>query len=131
MIKLSAWMAIAVGLLLGAAQAARNYDNLANWPTWSIDILAAIVMVVAGLLALRKRTTRLLPVGWSFGCGLYVSSFVSHWNATHIVTGELLEAEQQLTLIIGAIVALCLVGIVLVLFAPRDADDEAYGLTGE
>lgn len=124
MIKLSAWMAIVVGILLGGAQIARNYDNLANWLTWGIDIVAAIVMVLAGLLALRKQTTRLLPVGWSFGCGLYASSFVSHWNTTHIVEGELLAAEQRLSLIIGVIVVLCLIGISLVLFAPREEEDD-------
>lgn len=122
MIKLSAWMAIAVGLLLGAAQIARNYDNLTNWPTWTIDIVAATVMVIAGVLALRKRTTRLLPVGWSFGLGLYTSSFVSHWNTTRVVGGELLASEERLVMIIGALVAICLVGIALVLFAPRNAD---------
>ena len=122
MIRLSALMAIAVGALLGVAQLARNYDNLANWPTWTIDVFAAVVLVIAGLLALRKRTTRLLPVGWSFACGLFASSFVSHWNTTRIVEGEILAAEQRLVMIIGVLVALCLSGIVLVLFAPRNAD---------
>lgn len=119
MIKLSAWMAIGAGLVLGAAQIARNHDNLANWMTWTIDLVAAAVMVVAGLLALRKRTTRLLPVGWSFGLGLYVSSFVSHWNAMHVVPEEIYASEQRLVLIIGVLVAICLTGIALVLFAPR------------
>jgi peptidoglycan/LPS O-acetylase OafA/YrhL len=122
MIKLSAWMAIGAGLLLGAGQIARNYDNLANWPTWTIDLVAAAVMVVAGVLALRRRTTRLLPVGWSFALGLYTSSFVTHWNVTQGASGELLMAEERLVMIIGALVAICLAGIALVLLAPKTSD---------
>lgn len=120
MIKLSAWMAIAVGALLAAAQLLRNYDNLANWTTWMVDVLAGVIMVVAGLLALRKQTTRLLPVGWSFAAGLFASGTVTHWNALQSgVASELYAVEQRLFLILGALDLVCIVGVALVLFAPR------------
>lgn len=121
MIKLSAWLAIAVGVVLGAAQIARNYDNWASWPTWMIDEVAAVVLVLAGLLALRKRTTRLLPVGWSFALGLYTSSFVGHWTAMHMVSGEVFVSEQRLVVIVGLLAAVCVGGIALVLLAPKSA----------
>jgi hypothetical protein len=123
MIKLSAWMAIAVGGLIAVAQLARNLDNWANWTTWMVDEAAAAVLLVAGLLALRKQTTRLLPVGWSFAAGLYAAGLVSHWNAMQLVGAELYASEQRLTFIVGAILALCLVGVALVLLAPREARD--------
>jgi len=119
MVKLSAWMAIAVGALLAAAQLYRNYDNLENWMTWTIDIVAGLVMVVAGLLALRKQTTRLLPVGWAFAIGLFASGTFSHLNALRMVEGQLYVAEQRLVMILGALDLVCLVGVALVLFAPR------------
>lgn len=120
MVKLSAWMAIAVGALLAAAQVLRNYDNLANWTTWTVDVFAGVIMVVAGLLALRKQTTRLLPVGWSFAAGLFASGTVTHWNALQSgVASELYAAEQRLVLILGTLDLICIMGVALVLFAPR------------
>lgn len=121
MVKLSAWMAIAVGALLAVAQIYRNYDNLANWTMWTIDVAAGIVMVVAGLLALRKQTTRLLPVGWSFAAGLFASGTVSHWNTLKVVTGELYASEQRLFMILGVLDLVCIAGVALVLFAPKQA----------
>lgn len=121
MIRLSAWMAIAAGALLGVAQLARNYDNWDNWQTWMIDEAAAVAMIVAGLMALRRRMTRLLPVAWSFALGLYVASFVGHWSALKYVDGEVYASEQRLLMIVGALVVISLAGILMTLFARRDA----------
>ena len=119
MVKLSAWLAIAVGVVLAAAQLLRNYDNWQNWPTWMIDELAAVVLVAAGLLALRRRTTRLLPVGWAFACGLYAAGVVSRWNALGPATAEAYGAEQRLMAAVAGLVGVSLVGLALVLFSRK------------
>lgn len=121
MLKLSAWLAIAVGLLLAAGQVARNYDNMENVQTWAVDVFAGLVMVASGLLALRKQTTRLLPVGWSFACGLYVTAFITHLTIMQEASGDWYIAEQRLVFIIGGLLTVSLAGLALVLFAPKQA----------
>ena len=122
MMTLSAWLSIGVGVVLGAGQLFRNWGNWDQWMSWGVDIFAAVVMVVAGLLALRKRTTRLLPVGWAFGIGLYVSALVSHLMVMLVVEpGALHDAKRQLVVIISGLLALMLAGLALVLFDRRKA----------
>jgi len=120
MIKLSSWLAIAVGAVLAVAQIARNLDNPDNWMSWSIDVFAGLVIVAAGLLALRKQTTRLLPVGWSFALGLYAAAFLTHLTLMQKAEGEWYQAEMKLVVVLGGLLAATLVGLALVMFAPRD-----------
>ena len=122
MTKLSAWLSIGVGLLLGAGQLYRNFDNLDRWLTWGVDVFAASVMIVAGLLALRKRTTRLLPVGWAFGIGLYMSALLNHLTVMFDVgPGALYDAKQTLVMIISVLLVLLFAGLGLVLFDRKKA----------
>jgi hypothetical protein len=122
MMTLSAWLSIGIGVLLGGAQLYRNWGNWDQWMGWGVDIFAALVMVVAGLLALRKRTTRLLPVGWAFGIGLYVSALVSHLMVMlRAEPGALYDAKRQLVVIIVGLLALMLTGLALVLFDRKKA----------
>jgi hypothetical protein len=121
MVKLSAWLSIAAGITLGAAQLLRNWENWQNWPSWMVDEFAALVMIAAGLLALRKRTTRLLPVGWSFACGLYVSALIGHLNTLAASDGELHVATQRLVVIVAGLLGVSVLGLVLVIFDRRPA----------
>jgi hypothetical protein len=120
MLKLSSWLAIAVGALLAIGQVVRNYDNPEHWMTWAVDVVAGLIIVAAGLLALRKRTTRLLPVGWSFAMGLYAAAFLTHLTILQKAQGEWYEAELKLVLIVGALLGATVIGLVLVMFAPRE-----------
>lgn len=121
MVRLSAWLAIMVGALIAAAQILRNYNNWENWTTWMIDEFAAAVLIVAGLLALRRQTTRLLPVGWSFACGLYAAGSISHWNALRVTSGEMYASEYQLAIFLAVLEIIALAGLALVLFGKRNA----------
>lgn len=121
MLKLSAWLAIAVGVSVAAAQILRNYDNWENWPSWMVDEAAAAILVVAGVAALRKRTTRLLPVGWAFAAGLYVSALINHAHVMSLSSGALYVAEQRIVVIVAGLLALSLVGLALVLLDRRNA----------
>jgi hypothetical protein len=120
MVRLSSWLAIAVGAILAVAQVARNLDNAERWMSWSIDVAAGLIMIAAGLLALRKQTTRLLPVGWSFALGLYAAAFLTHLTVLQKAEGNWYEAELKLVLILGGLLSATLVGLALVLFAPRE-----------
>ena len=120
MVRLSSWLAIAVGSVLAVAQLVRNFDNTERWMTWSIDVVAGLIIVAAGLLALRKQTTRLLPVGWSFALGLYAAAFLTHLTILQRADGDWRQAELRLVLILGGLLTATLVGLALVLFAPRD-----------
>lgn len=119
MIRLSAWLAIAVGLAVAVAQFYRNASNWENWSTWMIDEFAAAVLIVAGLLALRKQTTRLLPVGWSFAVGLYAAGSISHWNALKVTSGEVYASEYRLAILLAVIEVVALVGLGMVLLSKR------------
>ena len=117
MTMLSAWLSIAVGLLLGVAQLYRNWGDWEHSLTWGVDVFAAGVMVAAGLLALRKRTTRLLPVGWAFGIGLYASALLNHLTVMlSVEPGVLYDAKRQLVMIISVLMVVLLAGLALVLF---------------
>jgi hypothetical protein len=120
MVRLSAWFAILVGAGIAVAQIIRNYDNWENWSTWMIDEFAAAVLIVAGLLALRKQTTRLLVVGWAFVAGLYASGSIMHWNALRVTSGEMYVSEYRLAILLAILEVLALAGLALVLLAkPR------------
>ncbi|MFZ5719473.1 MAG: hypothetical protein ACOY5Y_08410 [Pseudomonadota bacterium] len=115
MSKLSAWLAIAVGLMVAVAQIVRNYDNWENWPSWMVDEAAAAILVAAGVAALRKRTTRFLPVGWSFAAGLYISALINHAHILSLSTGAHHAAELRIVMIVAGLLAVSLVGLGLVL----------------
>jgi peptidoglycan/LPS O-acetylase OafA/YrhL len=121
MFKLSAWLAIGVGAAIAIAQVARNFDNLENWPMWTIDLIAAALLIAAGALALRRQETRLLTVGWSFALGLYVSALVSHQRTLEIAEGARHAAALQLVVIALGLVALSLAGLGLVLHRRQGA----------
>lgn len=124
MIKLSAWLAIGVGAAIAVAQVARNFDNLENWPMWAIDLVAAAILVAAGVLALRRQATRLLTVGWSFSLGLYLSALVAHLRTLGLVEGPRHDATLQLVVIVLGLVALSLAGLGMGLLRRPKAQSE-------
>jgi hypothetical protein len=121
MLRLSSWMAMAVGALLAAAQIARNYDNLARWPAWGIDVAAGVILVYGGWRALRRRSDRSLAAAWAFAAGLFLSAFVSHLQAWQEADplGPLHAAEQRLMLIVGVLLAVSAAGVVMSLLGRK------------
>lgn len=119
MTKLSAWLAIVMGAGVAVAQIVRNHDNWENWPSWMVDEAAAAILIAAGVAALRRRTTRFLPVAWAFAAGLYVSALITHAHALALSDGPFHAARQQLVFIVAGLLAVSLVGLALVLFDRR------------
>src|SRR4051812_46254126 len=93
LLKLSSWMAMAVGVLLAVGQCVRNRDHLDSWPNWGVDVLAGLILVYGGWRALRRGSDRSLAAAWAFPAGLFLSAFVSHVQALGL--GEPGGAFQQ------------------------------------
>jgi hypothetical protein len=123
MTKLSAWLSIAVGVVLGVAQLIRNWGNWEapqNWMTWGVDIFAALALIAAGLLALRGQATRLLSVAWAFAGGLYVAGLLNHLIGVLVLEpGPVHDARQQLAVILSGLLVVVLGGLGLALFDRR------------
>jgi hypothetical protein len=121
MLRLSGWLAIAVGLALAAGQAVRNYDNLQNWPGWGIDIAAGLILLYGGWRSLKRRSDRSLAAAWGFAAGLFLSAFVSHAQAVMTADshGEFYASEQRLVLIIAALSLTSAAGLVMSLLGRK------------
>lgn len=121
MLRLSSWMAIAVGALLALGQIARNYDNLANWPTWGIDVLSGAILIYGGWRALRRGSDRSLAAAWAFAAGLFLSAFVSHYQAWVAAdpAGGFHASEQRIALIVGALLVASGAGVVMSLLGRK------------
>jgi len=117
--KLSAWLAIAVGVAVAIAQLYRNWGNWENWLTWTVDEFAAAVLIVAGASALRSPITRLLPVGWAFACGLWSAGAIIHFNGLDNAPADRLDLEQQLVVLLSGLLVVTLIGLALVMFDRR------------
>ena len=122
MTRISAIMAIGIGLVLGAAQIMRNYDNLANWPSWSIDVASAGILIAGGVFTLRNGMSRALATGYSFAGGLYISALIHHARNLQITFDpEQAEASQRLVIIVSGLLLAIGVGLALTLFDPKRA----------
>lgn len=120
MIKISAWLAVAFGLILGVLEAVRNWGDWQWWPFWVVDYVAATLLVVGGLLALRGPVERWLTAGWGFACAMFWMSFFGHYGDAMKAGAEVSVREQRLTLIIGLMFGITVVGLVLSLLGkPR------------
>ena len=117
--RLSGWLAIAVGAVVVVAQIYRNWGNWGSWPTWAVDEFAAIALVVAGVSALRRPVTRLLPVAWAFACGLWLAGAIIHYNSLPQIPGPHMAHEQQVLVLLGGLAVLTAVGLALVMFDRR------------
>jgi hypothetical protein len=115
MMKLSAWLAVGVSVPLAVSQLVRNWDNLDRWWTWGVDELVAALLLAAGLMVLRGRSSRFLAPAWSFAAALYLSSFATHWFTLQGTPAAIHATERLLTTIIAGLLAVSLVGTFLAL----------------
>ncbi len=113
MIRISAWLGVAFGLLLGVLEAVRNWGDWQWWPFWVVDYLAAIMLVVGGLLALRGFAERWLSAGWGFASAMFWMSFFGSYRDLVEAGAHVGAREKTLTLIIGLMFVVALVGLAL------------------
>jgi hypothetical protein len=126
-LKISARLAIGFGVFLAIAEVVRNWGDWGYWPFWLVDYIAAALLIAGGWAVTRRRAgaAPLLAGAWGFTCAMFYMSFFSH-------VATLAQADRgpidhtQLTIIIGALFALTILGFVLSLVgtlrthAPRE-----------
>ena len=113
MIKVAAWLAIVFGALLSVLEALRNWGDWQWWPFWTVDYLAAALLVAGGALALRSRNTAVLTAGWGFAAAMFWMSFFGHLDGVRRSAAAADPTDTRLTTIIGALFAITIIGLVL------------------
>ena len=120
MSRAAARLALAFGAILALAELARNWGSWQWWPFWLVDFVAAGLLVAGASLALRghARGAPMLAGAWGFTSAMFYMSFwshVEHFNEP--ADGNL--AQGPLTIVIGAMWVVTIVGFVLSLLATR------------
>jgi hypothetical protein len=121
LVKLSAWMAVVFGASLAVLEAVRNWGDWQWWPFWVVDYVAAALLLVGGVLVLRRGPAHWLAGGWGFACAMFWMSFFGHLDAALETAGAISQREQQLTFIIGMMFGLTMLGFVTALAGTQNA----------
>ncbi len=115
--KLSAYMAIILGLVLAFLEAVRNWGNWQWWPYWVIDYIMAVLLISGGILVLlgKKASGRVLACAWGVSFGAGYMSFWSHVENFHNPAhGNISQAP--LTYLIGFGLICCIIGFLLTVY---------------
>lgn len=111
MLKISAWTAVLFGSALAMLEVVRNWGDWQWWPFWVVDYVAAGLLVVGGVMALRGAPRHWLSAGWGFACAMFWMSYFGHLEG--VLQGAADARELRLTQIIGAMFAITIAGLVL------------------
>ncbi len=120
LIRVAAILALVFGLFLAVAETARNWGNWQWWPFWLVDFIAAALLVAGASLVLRggRGGAAVLCGAWGFTTAMFYSSFWSHIKrASEAADGNL--AQGPLTVIIGVMWIITIVGFVLAILGSR------------
>lgn len=120
--RVGARLAVSFALFLALAETARNWGNWQWWPFWLVDYIASALLLAGGLSTLRRAGwgPRWLAGGWGFASAMFYMSFWSHIEELERpADGNL--AQTPLTIAIGVLWVLTLVGLALSLVGARDA----------
>ena len=131
----SAWLALGFGTFLAVAEVLRNSGEIQWWPFWVIDYIAVALLQWGAIAILWTPSDRGLPIltaGWGFTAAMFYMSLFGHLDelAKTGVPLSLTNAtgaaeEPVLTLIIGVLFAVTLVGLATSLLAGRRTTTEA------
>ena len=124
MSRAAAILALVFGVFLALAETTRNWGNWQWWPYWLVDFIAAALLIAGAVIVLRKgRGGKAILCGaWGFTTAMFYSSFWSHFeHASEAADGNL--AQGPLTIIIGIMWVITIVGFVLAIIASRKPAD--------
>ncbi|MFN4225382.1 MAG: hypothetical protein ACK4HR_03630 [Hyphomonas sp.] len=117
MIRNSALMAFAFGILLAIGEIVRNWNDWQPWPFWIVDFIAAGALIWGAVRTLSRGSSRLLSAAWGFTAGIFWMSFFSHAASLNGPAPEThaggLPGEAPLTLIIGMMLLAAIAGLVM------------------
>ena len=127
--QFSAWLALGFGTFLAVAEVFRNGGEIQWWPFWVVDYIAVALLQWGAFSVLwtpNDRGVGLLTAGWGFTGAMFYMSLFGHIDEIS-KTGvpfslsniQSLTDEPALTLIIGTLFAVTLVGLATSLLADR------------
>ena len=132
--RLAANLALPFALFLAIAEIVRNWDDWGFWPFWVVDYIAVALLAGAWLATRRERSAgpAWLAGAWGFTCAMFYMSFFSHL-ATMAGPDHGPIEHTTLTVIVGVLFGLTVVGFVGSLLAVREspARAEPQGLSRE
>jgi len=122
------WLALGFGTFLAVAEAFRNAGEVQWWPFWVVDYIAVALLLWGAVAVLWRpeanRGLAILTAGWGFACAMFYMSFFGHvaeviGDGTGVAETNLQSAvdEPILTIIIGVLFAITIVGLVASLAA--------------
>lgn len=120
MLRSAAILALVFGGFLTVAEIARNWGNWQWWPFWLVDFIAAGLLIAGAWLALREKAggRAFLCGAWGFTGAMFYMSFWSHIEHIH-QAAEGNFAQRPLTIVIGIMWGITIVGFVLALASAR------------
>ena len=126
MLKISVWTGLLFGIFLALAEAARNWGNWQWWPFWTVDYMAAALLVIGAILILRGGAKHWLVGGWGFTTAMFWGSFWSHVASVRAGSDKTYGPdgatdESTLTVIIGSMLAIAVIGFIFSLFGKTTA----------
>jgi hypothetical protein len=123
----SAWLALAFGTFLAIAEVVRNDGVVQWWPFWVVDYIAVGLLLWGAAAVLWRPSERGLPVltaGWGFACAMFYMSLFGHIAELQasgvevsLTNMESAVDEPMLTIIIGVLFAITVLGLVTSLLA--------------
>jgi len=131
----AAWLALGFGTFLAVAEAVRNSGEVQWWPFWIVDYIAVGLLLWGAAAVLWRPSERGLPIlsaGWGFTCAMFYMSFFGHvaevfGEGTEVARTNAQSAvdEPMLTIIIGVLFAVTVVGLTMSLLAEMRSETKA------
>jgi len=132
----SAWLALGFGTFLSVAEVLRNSGEVQWWPFWVVDYIAVFLLIAGAAAVLwradAKRGLGVLTAGWGFACAMFYMSLFGHidqlvrsgvpFDIANVQSGS---DEPLLTIIIGVLFALTVVGLATSLIAEARRETSA------
>lgn len=109
MIRRSAFLALFFGVFLAISEIVRNWGGWQPWPFWVVDFIVAGALIWGGVRTLNQGSSRLLSAAWGVTVGIFWMSYFSHVET--LVEGTQMAGEGRLTLIIGVMLLVAIVGL--------------------
>jgi hypothetical protein len=130
-LRISAWLAMAFGIFLVFGETRRNWDDWGHWTSYTFDYLFAVLLVLFGYLSLQgRRFARVLLIAtWLLTIALFTYSVLGHIRHRAGPTNGPIP-HLELTIWIGALDAVALVGLLLALvslFSQRESQAKQGG----
>lgn len=121
-IRISAWLGIVLGVVGVFLKIMRVMRQAEWWPFFLYDYFAAALIIVGGIAVLRRTGgARTLAAGWGFGVAMTYGSFFGHLENWMQGTRPDLAFEKTMSISVGVLLAINLVGLVLALWGKEGA----------